>query len=129
MTTRWKDDPTRVEKANAGLDECFSGPWGDKASEEDVVWSVAHALGLSADFGTTRDEYAPLAEALYEWEGGNESPLVAGLSQMITDGLQPGATVPVEEVAGELETASWEARQTAFILDLLQDHYEKEGKS
>jgi len=121
---RWSDDLEKLAKTMETIQETFSGPWGPKASEEDVISDVAIALGLSSDFHTDRDNLAPLAEKLWDWKCEQPSPLVEGLASLVEDGLTTGAVVPVEEVAAASEMDEWEIRQAKVVLDLLQDHFE-----
>jgi hypothetical protein len=117
MSDRWSDDEAQVTAALECIEKTYSGPWGLKASSEDVVRDLAKASGCDFDEPTLD----ALGEALWNWEGENESPLIAGLSALIDDGLKPGTTVPVAEVAGDGETSEWEVRRAKFLLDLIQN--------
>lgn len=115
--TKWSDDPTRVQLVCKAIDEVYEGPWGLKASPRDVVSAVTKALYMSLDY----ESEGTVADRLWEWQCEQPSPLTQGLVSMVEDGLQPGTTVPLAEVAGDGETQEWAQAQARFIIDVIQD--------
>lgn len=113
----WQDDAAKVATVTQSIRETYSGPWGLKASSDDVIHDAAKALGLDVDTDG-------LGDRLWDWTCDQPSPFTEGLASLVDDGLQVGAVVPTAEIAGEADTATWETRQAQFVLALLQERSE-----
>jgi len=124
--TRWSNDSIKVDHTIDVIRQVYEGPWGLKASDEDVVVEVARRV---AGVNIERPESSELGERLWDWKCLVPSPLAEGLTSLIEDGLSVGATVPIDEIAGEADTVNWEIRQAHKVLDLIQEHVERSEPS
>lgn len=106
-----------VQKVAASIEATYGDPvWGLKADTKDVARDAGEAIGVDL----SEEALDRIGEALWNWQSDQPSPFTEGLVSLVEDGLAPGTTIPVAEIAGAGETEAWEMRQARFLLEQIE---------
>lgn len=122
-SSSWSSVPELVQKVRGVIDRAYDPDFskGFAPDSRDLIHYATEVLSIQLSLSDEEE----LGEQLYEWECNAPSPFTQGLESLITDGLQPGSTVPNAEIAGNAETETWELQQAKFVLDIIEAQVER----